>query len=51
MLESVKLGFNKLYLRTETARDYYSKCGWIEKLKTKDKHGLDTTVFESVLVG
>lgn len=43
------LGYNKLYLRTETASAYYLKLGWTNILRTKDEHGIDTIVFSKDL--
>ena len=40
------LGFSKLYLRTETASNYYLKHGWIKLVETVDENGINTTVFE-----
>lgn len=41
-----ELGFRTLYLRTETASEYYRKLGWTEILDTIDEYGLKTKVFE-----
>ena len=40
------LGFQKLYLRTETAADYYRMLGWKKIYETIDEFDLFTEVFE-----
>jgi len=40
-----KFGYNKLYLRTEHASEYYKKLGWISIYQTIDEHNLSTKVF------
>ncbi len=46
---SSKMDCQKLYLRTETAGEYYLKLGWIKRLVTVDENELNTTVFEKHL--
>ena len=41
-----ELGFRKLYLRTETAADYYKKVEWKKIDETIDRFNLYTEVFE-----
>jgi GNAT superfamily N-acetyltransferase len=41
-----ELGFNKLYLRTETGYDYYKKLGWNFLEQTINENGEKTFVFE-----
>ncbi len=48
--KTYQLGYKKLYLRTETASEYYKKLGWSEIFDTIDENGLPTKVFEKSLV-
>lgn len=48
--ESQKLGYNRLYLRTEEAHMYYEKLGWTNMLSTVDEYKQNTTVFYKDLV-
>lgn len=47
--EAVRLGYNKIYLRTETAQDYYSKLNWTHKLDIVDENEIFTSVYEKPL--
>lgn len=47
--EAARLGYRKIYLRTETAQDYYSKINWIYKLDIVDENEIITSVYEKVL--
>lgn len=40
------LGYKKIYLRTETASDYYAKRGWALVCETKDEKDEPTSVLE-----
>ncbi|MCL2248808.1 MAG: GNAT family N-acetyltransferase [Oscillospiraceae bacterium] len=40
-----QLGYDKLYLRTETASDYYRKLGWTFVENCDDDHNLKPDVF------
>lgn len=44
-----KLGYSKLYLRTETAGEYYSKLGWNKFIDITDENGIFTSVYEKVI--
>jgi predicted N-acetyltransferase YhbS len=44
--ETKKLGYKKIYLRTETAGAYYKKMNWNSVYKTIDEYGLNTEVYE-----
>jgi N-acetylglutamate synthase-like GNAT family acetyltransferase len=44
-----KLGYEKLYLRTETASKYYNKLGWNKIKELTDENNIDTSVFEKIL--
>lgn len=48
--ETKRLKLNKLYLRTETAGNYYLKHGWSELYKAIDEYGIYTTVYEMSLI-
>lgn len=51
VLDKIKeLGHKKIYLRTETAGNYYLELGWEEVLNIRDEHGIDTTVFTKHIV-
>lgn len=41
-----ELGFSKIYLRTETAGEYYLKHGWGKLEDVIDENGIETTVYE-----
>lgn len=45
----LKLGYSKLYLRTETAGEYYSKLGWNKFIDITDENGIFTSVYEKVI--
>lgn len=47
--EAAKLGYEKLYLRTETAKQYYSKLNWVHKLDIVDENNISTSVYEKVI--
>lgn len=50
--ESLKLGFNTLYVRTEHACGYYEKNGWEFVKETVDmEHNLNTTVYKTGTAG
>ena len=40
------LGYNELYLRTETASEYYIKLGWNKIQELTDENNINTIVFE-----
>lgn len=44
--EVKKLGYKRLYLRTETAQNYYANLGWEFVMDTVDEDGIDTSVFK-----
>jgi predicted N-acetyltransferase YhbS len=44
-----ELGYQRLFLRTEHASDYYRKLGWQFVSKAMDPKGLQTNIFKMVI--
>lgn len=43
------LGFEKIYLRTEHAAQYYERLGWVFVRHAVDEYGIDTDVYQCYL--
>lgn len=42
---ALNMGYQKLYLRTEHAAEYYQKLGWLFVQKRTDEFGIETEIF------
>ncbi len=48
---SLKLGYNKIYLRTETGQGFYEQLGWIKILDTVDEYNQNINVLFKDIIG